>query len=179
MVKIIRDFVLGGTEDDIFETLKTRLPDYLNQDEDEYTILQEIQENGRLYRKARLIRMSNVDVIPSMIKERLPQAFIDTATRLIEENIFYDKEKKIQYNLRCEYDDVYNLSGNIRFIPLDESTCKVIMTLYMELQNLEKYIPSATARDLLLPILESRIPDLCIEKQKAVYARVCAQEKQA
>ena len=118
MVKIIRDFVLAGTDHDIFEILKAKLPDYLNQDGDEYTIMEEIEEKGRLYRKARLVRMSNLDVIPSLIKERLPDEFIETATRLIEENIFYEKEKKIQYNLRCDYEDVYNLSGNIRFIPL-------------------------------------------------------------
>jgi hypothetical protein len=177
MVKIIRDFVLAGTDHDIFEILKAKLPDYLNQDGDEYTIMEEIEEKGRLYRKARLVRMSNLDVIPSLIKERLPEEFIETATRLIEENIFYEKEKKIQYNLRCDYEDVYNLSGNVRFIPLAEGTCKVMVTVYMELQNLEKYIPNTTARDLLLPILESRIPDLYIEKQKSVYTMICSQEQ--
>jgi hypothetical protein len=177
MVKIIRDFVLAGTDHDIFEILKAKLPDYLNQDGDEYTIMEEIEEKGRLYRKARLVRMSNLDVIPSLIKERLPDEFIETATRLIEENIFYEKEKKIQYNLRCDYEDVYNLSGNIRFIPLAEGMCKVVVTVYMELQNLEKYIPNTTARDLLVPILESRIPDLYIEKQKAVYTMICSQEQ--
>jgi hypothetical protein len=174
MVKLIRDFVLPGTEDQIFGLLRQKLPEYLNSGEDKYVLLEEIKEETRLYRKARLIRASNVDIIPNIIKERLPQKFIDTATCLIEETIFYEEEHKIQLNVRCEYDDVYNISGSVRFIPLDKTTCKVVMVIYMELNNMEKYIPTSAARDMIVPVIESRIPELFIEKQKMIYTNLCS-----
>lgn len=165
MVKIIKDFVLKCKDEIIFEKIR----DSEIYDKSEYTIQEEINEPDRLYRKILLKKPTLLDTIPTLLKEQLPIEFVQTVTNLITEEIFYNKEKKIQYSIQCNPDNVYTLSGNIRFIQLDNINCKVIVLLYLEFNNeISKYINN-NIRSLIIPILETKIPELFVNNLNDTY----------
>lgn len=170
MVKLVRDFLLSGEEPALFRGIRDKLP--LCYPEGEYKILEEIVEEDRLYRNALLRRQSSMDMIPSFIKESLPNDFVHTVTSLKEEMIFYNKEHKIHFSIECEYDDVYSIAGSIRFIQLEKGLCKVAIILHFELHDLKKYIENEKIRAMAIPLLESKIPDIFVENLQTIYSSV-------
>lgn len=171
MVKLVRDFTIKGKEEEIFLNVRDKLP--LAFTEEEFKVLDEIKEGNRVYRKSLLRKKDTLDMIPSIIKDNLPQDFIRTSTSLIEESIYYEKEKKIQFTIVCEYDNVYSISGSVRIVQLDPNNCKVYIILYFELNDISKYVPNEKAQSLVIPLLESKIPDVFLENIQTTYQSVC------
>lgn len=173
MVKLIKDFALKGNHAFVFDTIRSKIPEFLNrEDEDGYHILEEIQESNRMYRKAKIEKKSFLNRFPSFIRERLPPNLLETSTKLEEENIFYEDEKKIQWTISSQLDDIYVLHGTTKFIEIDPSSCKVIVLLYMELHHLEHYFPNNVARKIVKPFIESKVPEFFFSSLKQVYKQI-------
>lgn len=171
MVKLVKDFTMKGKEEEIFLAVRDKLPQTLSPQE--FNILEEIKEGNRLYRKALLRRESTLNMIPSVVKENLPDKFTRTCTCLVEETIFYEKERKLQFSITCEYDNVYSLSGSVRIVQLDDQHCKVFIILYFELHAIDKYITSDKVRSMVVPLLESKVPSVFIDNLRTTYQSVC------
>jgi len=170
MVKIVREFFLNGETRAVFENVLSYIPTQIERHgNNEYNILDEIIEPSRTYRKIVIHRESIGDTIPSLIRERLPDNLLHTASRLIEETIFYHKENKIQWSITNECDPIYTITGTSRFISMSEKLCKVVMLIQLRIEDLSTYIPNQTTRDLLKPFLESKIPDLVVDNIREKY----------
>lgn len=173
MVKFIKDFVLKGDHAFVFDTIRSKVPEFLNrEDEDGYHILEEIQEPNRMYRKAKIEKKSFLNRFPRFIRERLPRTLLETSTKLLEENIFYEEEKKIQWTISSQLDDIYVLHGTTKFIEIDQSSCKVMVLLYMELHHLEHYFPNQVARGIVKPFIETKVPEYFLSSLKQVYKEI-------
>lgn len=174
MVKIVREIFLTGEVSHVFDTIMNDLPKMMMSDNenDTYTILEEIAEHSRIYRKVLIHRNDTLDMIPSVIKERLPDTLIHTATRLIQESIYYPKDQKIQWSITNECDPIYTISGTTRFLDMSDNLTKIIILVHFRLEDLSRYIQNSTTRDLVRPFLESKIPELCIDNIRDIYSRL-------
>jgi len=167
MVRFIREFIVKGKDEDIFEAVRDRLP-YSLRWKGGYQIDSEIREGDRLYRKAN-IHKDVTKLIPAVLYEQIPATLVDIVSNVTEEKIFYPKQLKIQLSVSPRSDPIYTLSGSIRFIALNPETCKVVILLYLEWKGLEKHISSTTARDMLLPLLENKFPDIFVRELQEFY----------
>jgi len=177
MVRLIREFFLNGHIGDVFDKIMTRIPDAIRREEGEYKVMDEIVEKDRIYRKALIHKQSVLDMIPSLIKERLPETLLRTATRLIDESIFYKNRDnyRIQWSVTNECDRVYSISGTTRFIEMSDTLCKVVILVHLHIEDLDRYISNATARDMVRPLLESKIPDLFIDNIRDIYTLIISE----
>lgn len=176
MVRFVRDFILKGRDTEIFQTIRNGLPSFMEQ-KGGYEIQKEIKEGDRLYRKSSIQRDATASLIPKLIQEKIPKQLMDTVTNLIEEQIFYEKILKIQWSIIPHADPIYILSGSIRFISLDADICKVMILIHLEWNDIDKYIPNMTMRDMILPLLENKIPEICVAELKHTYSDILSQEK--
>lgn len=173
MVKFVKDFILQGDQRDIYETLRTKIPEYLNrEEEDGYHIMEEIEEEEKYYRKAKIEKRSFLKKFPQFFLDKLPQSLLETSTKLMEETIFFHKELKIQWTISSQLDDIYVLHGTTRFINSDPQNCKVLVLMFMELKHLEHYFPNQVARNLITPFLESKVPTYFLSNLKDVYKQI-------
>jgi hypothetical protein len=174
MVRFIRDFILKGSDREVFTVIQQSLPHYMKQT-GEYTVQSEIHEGECLYRKA--IVHTDVDtMIPRLIREKIPPSIIDTVSSLIEEQIFDNRLMKIQWSITPVSKSIYTLSGNIRFISLDGGLCKIVILIYLEWNDVESIIPDTTAQNFLLPLLEKQIPDMCLNQIRHAYTSIVKNE---
>jgi hypothetical protein len=172
MVKLIREFILPTNEERSFHLICENIPGFLNREEDGYHILEEIEDTDRLYRKTRIEKKSFVDDFPTFIKDKLPISLLQTSTKLMEESIYEFKNHQIKWKIYSEMDDIYVLSGTTKFIRLNENSCKVMILMYLDFHHLEHYFPNPTTRKMILPFLETKMPDFCIENVKRVYKEI-------
>lgn len=180
MVKLVKDFLLPANQDFVFQTIRDKVPFYLNREEkgEGYHILEEIKESTRLYRKARIEKRSFLNKFPSFIRDQLPVALLETSTKLQEENIFWEEEKKLQWQICSLVDDIYVLSGTTKFLPVDDFQCKVMVLINLELRHLEHYFPNQITRNLVTPFIQSKIPSYFIDNLKQVYREIIKEEHQ-
>lgn len=177
MVKLIREFFLNGFVRDVFDKIMTRLPGVIRREDGDYKVIDEIVEKDRLYRKALIHKQNMLEMIPAFIKEHLPETLLHTATRLIDESIFYTNhdEYKIQWSITNECDRIYSISGTTRFIEMSDTLCKVVILVHLRIEGLERYISNATTRDMVRPMLESKIPDLFIDNLRDIYTLIISE----
>jgi len=172
MVKVIRDFLLHGVDDvTAFEKIRDHLPDFFRKIGDEYTIESETREKGRYYRKALIHKNSTIEMIPAIIRDHLPTEFLHIVTNITEETIYYENEHKIQWSVYGKIENTFLFSGTTRFLPLQGDMCKVMMIIHMNFNC--KYITSSRIQKMLIPIIESRIPDVFVKNQSIIYQQVC------
>lgn len=166
MVRFIRDFILKGRDNEIFIAIREKLPVCMSK-LGEYDVDTEINENGRFYRKSFIKKNIAQKMIPGFIQEKLSSELIQTMSDLVEENIFYEKELKIQWNIIPRTDAVYSLFGSTRFMSIDHDRCKVIIMIHLEWNNIEKYIYPH-----LLPLIESKMPDIYLHEINTIYKQI-------
>jgi len=173
---VIRDFMLHGIDDhDAFQKIRDYLPQFFNSIGDTYVIESEVREKERYYRKGKINRASNMDMIPSVIRDHLSHDFIKVVSHVTEETIYYEKENKIQWSLYSNTNNSFFFSGSTRFIDMDDdnSFCKVVMIINMEIPDISRYIPNPRMQKMVVPMIESRIPDVLVNNLANIYQQLC------
>ena len=176
MVKgIIRDFMLHGVNDDTaFQKIRDNIPQFFNSNGDSYVIELEVREKGRYYRKGKIHKNSNIDLIPPVIRDHLSHDFVEVVTRVTEETIYYEEEKKIQWSICSDINPSLFFSGSTRFIEMEDNTlCKVMMIINMEIPGISKFIPNQRIQQIVIPMIERRIPDIFCTNQANIYQQLC------
>jgi len=176
MIKLIRDFYVNGDDEQVFDTLQKYLPEYLdNHPEDDYKVIDEIQDDHRLYRKSLLKRNSFLKELPNMVIKTLPREFVESVRHITEETVFDRKEKKLNFFIVS--DNIYQITGSTRFIPITKEKCKVITMIHFTLLDAEKYFPNKTVSTMLIPLLKAKIPEMFITNQNLFYNEVVKKYK--
>lgn len=176
MIKFVRDFYVPGDEDAVFETLQAYLPDYLDSHpEDEYKVVEEMEDNHLLYRKSLLKRNSFLKELPNMVQKTLPGEFLESVRHLTEETIFDRKNKKLSFTIVSG--DIYYIQGTTLFLPIAKGKCKVMTILYFTLLDAEKHFPNKTVSSVLMPFLKNKIPERFITNQNLYYNEIMKKYK--
>lgn len=171
MVKIVRDFFLNGIDHDIFHLLKISIPKYLKEKTgDKCNILEEIVENKKLYRKSYIEQKSILQKIPNLIIDKIPSELTEQMTTLIEEAIFDQETLTIEWKIY--HKDMYCIEGRTMFVQVDEEKCKVIVFVYLTVSDMKQQIPNKMIRLMVLPIIESKMPEMFVENLKIAYQEI-------
>jgi len=177
MIKLVRDFYVNGDDEQVFDKLQKHLPEYLDNHhpEDDYKVIDEIVDNHRLYRKSLLKRNSFLKELPNMVLKTLPKEFIESVRHITEETVFDRKDKKLNFFIIS--DNIYQITGSTRFIPITKDKCKVITSIHFSLLDAEKYFPNKTVSKMLIPILKAKIPEMFITNQNLFYNEIANKYK--
>lgn len=160
MARLIRDFVLPCSDECIYKIILERVPEsYIEMKEYEFRIEDEIEEEDRFYRKMSYQKEPYMSMVPSIIKENAPKQLLDSSNRVIEESIFYRKEKKIRWAVNIENLDSYRMCGTTCIIPLSDEMCKISLIIRFEMKE----------DGFFKPLLEKWIPDTLAAKTRKMY----------
>ena len=56
------------------------------------------------------------------------------------------------------------------FVQIEEDKCKVMVFLYLSITNqLKEYIPNQLARSIIVPIIESKMPEIFVDNLRVAY----------
>ena len=177
-VKLIRDFILPCSAGEFYGKILGDLEMFLNKTTpqwvDHYEVKEEIKETGRFYRRSVLTKTSYLNYVPAMIKDQIPIELFESAVRQEEESIFELADQKIRWRIQPLENPrpLYTLTGSTTIIPLNEASCKVTMLMYFDLDRSileEKYV-SKNVSVYLVPILESHLPGIILDKMKGMYS---------